>query len=569
MTYGSKSIVVMVKDNDKYANNISSCNFNVEKAENYTFELNITVPDINIRENLTFNVTLPEDANGKLTVKVDGKSTGLYVDVVNGNATVFVPAEAFTAGRNNTIEVTFTPAGDKYNQTTATKEIYVNKLDYNLTATAEDIELDQNATIVVKLPEGADGNVFAELQGNIYSADADGIITIENLTVGTYTAYVLFIGDSIYKDNQTKVTFNVTKVVIPADKAFNVTTPENATAPEFTINLPEDATGYLLLDVNGTQTHVPLVNGTATAKVPSGMAPGNYSAVVTYTGDNKYDPITTTQNITVTSNVPDNAFTIPDTAKDGEPLTYSISLPSDAKGFLEVVVDGKRYVAELQNGAASITVPGLSAGSHNVTVSYTGDGKYSPVSKSMTINVPTPVYKVSNNKNVVALYSAKAYYKVLITKYGKPVGSGEKVTIKYNGKTYIVKTNAKGIATLKLNTNVKVKKYTITAEYKGIKVSNKVKIKNIIKAKNKKVKKFKKVTKVKISLKKVNKKYLKNKVIKVKFRGKLYKIVTNKKGVATWKVKKSMLRGLKVGKKYKYKVTYGKDVVTKKLTIRR
>jgi hypothetical protein len=44
---------------------------------------------------------------------------------------------------------------------------------------------------------------------------------------------------------------------------------------------------------------------------------------------------------------------------------------------------------------------------------------------------------------------------------------------------------------------------------------------------------------------------------------------TNKKGVAIWKVKKSMLAKLKVGKKYKYKVTYGKDVLSKKLTIKK
>ena len=77
------------------------------------------------------------------------------------------------------------------------------------------------------------------------------------------------------------------------------------------------------------------------------------------------------------------------------------------------------------------------------------------------------------------------------------------------------------------------------------------------------------IKKVKVSLKKVNGKYLKGKVLKIKFNKKTYKVKTNKKGIATWKVKKSMLKKLKVGKKYKYKVTYGKDVVTKKLTIKK
>jgi hypothetical protein len=311
------------------------------------------------------------------------------------------------------------------------------------------------------------------------------------------------------------------------------------------------------------------VNGTATARVPEGFAPGNYSATVTYTGDDKYDPITTTQNITVESNVPDNAFTIPDTAKDGEPLTYAINLPSDAKGYLEVDVDGTKHVAALVNGSASITVPGLSAGNHNVTVSYTGDGKYSPVTKSMAMNVPAPVYKITNNNNVAAIYSANANYKVLITKDGKAVGAGESVNIVFNGKTYTVKTDSKGYATLKLNTKVKVKTYTVTAEYKGVKVSNKVTIKHVIKAKNVSVKKSKKVNKIKVKTNKVNGKFLKGKKLTLKIKGKKIKAKINKKGVATFKVKKSVLKKLKVGKKYKYTVTYGKDTVTKKVKVKR
>ena len=68
---------------------------------------------------------------------------------------------------------------------------------------------------------------------------------------------------------------------------------------------------------------------------------------------------------------------------------------------------------------------------------------------------------------------------------------------------------------------------------------------------------------------KVNGKYLKAKVLKIKFNKKTYKVKTNKKGVATWKVKKSMFKKLKAGKKYKYTVTYGEDTVTKKLTVKK
>ena len=237
------------------------------------------------------------------------------------------------------------------------------------------------------------------------------------------------------------------------------------------------------------------------------------------------------------------------TVSAGLNLTYVV----DNSGVVEV--DGEVYSAPLSNGSASITIPALSEGSHNVTVRYTGDENYSSVTQQTTLNVSAPVYKLSNNKDVSALYSAKATYKVLVTGDGKAVGAGEIVTFKYNGKTYKVQTDNKGYAILNLSTELKVKKYTVAAAYKGVKVTNKVTVNNIINAKNKKVKKSKKVTKVKVSLKKVNGKYLVDKVIKIKFNGKTYKRVTNKKGVATWYVKKSMVKKLKAGKKYKYTVT--------------
>lgn len=570
MTAGDHYFTAIFGGNGDYEPAYEYETFTIEKQEDYPFDVNLTIDEITVGENLTFNVTLPEDANGIVTVTVDDEPV-TFENVVNGKATVTISASEFTSGEYNTIEVTY--ADDKYGETTVEKEIYVNKLVANLTISADNITIGENAVLTVTIPGAPESTyVTVELLGEIYDLFLIGgkdSVSVSGLGEGTYTAYVFIEDDPVYDDATAEVTFSVTKVDIPAEDAFNVTTPENATAPEFKVTLPEDATGYLLLDINGTQTFVPLVNGTATARVPEGFAPGNYSATVTYTGDNKYDPITTTQNITVESNVPDNAFTIPDTAKDGEPLTYAINLPSDAKGYLEVDVDGTKHVAALVNGSASITVPGLSAGNHNVTVSYTGDGKYSPVTKSMAMNVPAPVYKITNNNNVAAIYSANANYKVLITKDGKAVGAGESVNIVFNGKTYTVKTDSKGYATLNLNTKVKVKTYTVTAEYKGVKVSNKVTIKHVIKAKNVSVKKSKKVNKIKVKTNKVNGKFLKGKKLTLKIKGKKIKAKINKKGVATFKVKKSVLKKLKVGKKYKYTVTYGKDKVTKKVKVKR
>ena len=567
VTAGNHTITAIFTGNDDYEFAEAEYNFTVEKAENYTFEVNLTVDEIDIGENVTINVTLPEDANGKLIVSVDDEVV-TWADVVNGTASVTIPANAFTAGEYNEIEVTY--ADDKYGETTKVTDIWVCKLPSNLTATADDIELGQNATIIVVLPTYIDGDVYGVFEGTTFEYDADDnlVITVEGLTEGTYTMIIYFEDDSIYEDNVTTVTFNVNKVVIPADQAFNITTPENATSPEIKLDLPDDATGFLLVDVDGQQTHVPVVNGTAVADIPV-LPEGSYNATITYTGDDKYAPISTTQEVNVTSNVPENALNIPATGKSDAPTTYSISLPEDATGYLEVDVDGTKYAAPLNKGFASVSIPALSAGNHNVTVSYTGDNKYTPVTKSSTLSVSNPVFKITKNKNVAAVYSAKATYKVLVTRDGKAVGAGETVTFKYNGKTYTVKTDAKGYATFKPTTKVKVKKYTVTATYKGITVKNTVTIKHVLKVKNAKIKKSKKVNKIKVKTKKVNGKYLKGKKLTLKIKGKKVKAKTNKKGVATFKLKKSITKKLKAGKKYKFTVTYGKDKVTKKAKVKK
>ena len=176
---------------------------------------------------------------------------------------------------------------------------------------------------------------------------------------------------------------------------------------------------------------------------------------------------------------------------------------------------------------------------------------------------------ITGNKNVVMLYSAGTSYKVRVTIDGRAV-VGEYVTFKFNGVTKKVKTDSKGYATYKIPTvKPKSSKYAITATYKDVTVKNKVKVNSIVVAKNLKAKKSAKVLKIKVTLKKVNKKYIKGKYVTLKFKGKTYKVKTSKKGVAIFKIKKNVLKKLKVGKKYSYKVSYGKDAVSKKITVKK
>ena len=298
------------------------------------------------------------------------------------------------------------------------------------------------------------------------------------------------------------------------------------------------------------------------------MSVGNHNITVNYTADSKYSFASEKGNLTVSkASVPMDSNTLNINVPTGtKSPSFTINLPSGATGTLSVTANGKTYSSKLVNGSATVTVPNLPYGNNNVVVSYSGDDNYDPITKTTSVNIPKPVISA---KNIAVLYTSSTKYKVRVTVSGKAV-VGKYVTFKFNGKTKKVKTNKKGYAIYKLPTvKPKKSKYTIKMTYNGVTKTNKIKVNSIVKAKNLKAKKSAKVLKIKVTLKKVNKKYLKSKKVTLKFRGKTYKVKTNKKGLATFKVKNNVLKKLKVGKKYTYKVTYKKDTVSKKITIKK
>ena len=166
-------------------------------------------------------------------------------------------------------------------------------------------------------------------------------------------------------------------------------------------------------------------------------------------------------------------------------------------------------------------------------------------------------------------YLDGSVYKVRVYGADGNVASGVKVTFTINKVSYIRTTDKNGWATLSLNIkNLVPKSYTVTAAYNGYSVKNTVKVKQIIKAKKTTaVKKTAKKLKIKIKLK--GKTVLKKKTLKVKFRGKTYKIKTNNKGVATFKLTKKVIKKLKAGKKYKYTITYQKDTLKRFIKVKK
>ena len=287
----------------------------------------------------------------------------------------------------------------------------------------------------------------------------------------------------------------------------------------------------------------------------SDLAEGNYQINVTYSGDLRFRQTSEIATFTVK---PEVVPEIESNIKD----TVSITLCKDATGNLTVIAGNYTCTLELVNGKATITVPGLDS-MGDVTVIYSGDSKYSGFNK--TTNVALVKSKLTAN-NLNMLYSSGKYFKVRLTQNSNPL-AGKTVVFTVNGKKITGVTDADGYASVKIT--LAPKTYSVTAEYNGVKVKNKVVVKSIIQAKNVNAKKSSKSIKIKVTLKKVNKKYLKNKKVTLKFNKKTFKAKTNKKGVVTFTIKKNVYNKLKANKKYTYQVIYGKDKVKKTIKFKK
>ena len=589
--------VIVRFNSDKYVDCQNSTTFSVSKVK-----LNKDV--LTVTNGVVYAISLPSDAGGTLTVSVNDNDH--FCDVVGGVAQIVLGD--LTPG-NYTASVSY--SGDNKYESIKFDDsfISIDKIFSDISVSAQDINVGETISISVTLTPITECNVIVNVSNKDYSIEiknGKGSLNISDLGFGNYSVVVCYLGDDDYMSCVNTTSFNVLKVnllvtnetiVIPEDNLGN-----------YSISLPDDATGTLTVNIDGKEYSETLVNGKATVSV-SELGEGSHNITVSYSGDNKYSPIskssvvvinpvnstegndtvvdnstsgntTDTGNSTVGNNtenntsdnnasgnvtdpvsVPDEAFTVPSSGSE-----YGISLPEDATGTLTVTVDGVPYSQNLTSGKATVNIPELGEGSHNITVSYSGDGKYASSSKSsVVVREHVPVIKLTGS-NLSMLYTAGKYFKVRLTSDGQPL-QGKTVKITINGKTYSRTTGKDGYASMKIS--LAPKAYPVKATYGNLTITKKVTVKSIISAKNINAKKSAKTLKIKVTLKKVNGKYQKNKKVTLKFNKKTFKVKTNKKGIATFTIKNSVYKKLKVGKKYTYKVTYLKNSVSKKITIKK
>ncbi|WP_298521340.1 Ig-like domain repeat protein [uncultured Methanobrevibacter sp.] len=365
---GEYFVSVKYNGNHKYLPSTNSTIFTVSKID--------TKMDVIDEGNGTVKVILPDDATGNVTVSVDNRTYTAAVE--NGTATITL--NETTPGVHD-VEVKYSGDND-YSSKTSNATVDIPKYETPISVSADDIYVDDVAVVTVTVPDDATGDVTIEINGVEYSSkisDGKAIFNVEGLAFGNKTVAVTYHGDKNYLENFTTGQFEVMKrpsTVSAVSKNIKAGKNEVIVA-----SLPSDATGQVLVRINGIGYYGTVENGKANVIVPN-LKSGSYTAEVTYEGDEKYLSSNTTTSFKVSpSSTPISAFG--DEIDVGEDAVVVIDLPSDATGTVTIRIDGKTLTTDVSDGRAVFVIPGLSEGIYIVNVYYSGDVNY-PANETVT-----------------------------------------------------------------------------------------------------------------------------------------------------------------------------------------
>ena len=470
LTPGKYSIKGIFEDNNM---------FNDENSN----VLNITVL-IDVSENITapkrteslepvFSIDLPGDATGTFTVIIDKEM--YFEGLDNGSASITAPK--LSEGNHN---VTVSYSGDdKYAPYLKdyVLAVLVHVKDENLVV--PEATINPRPVFSIDLPDDATGTFTVIIDNEIHSAqlvNGSASITSPRLSLGKHNVTVDYSGDYNYAHYLRD--YNLT--ILIESKLDNIVVPKLTNNPEplFSIDLPDDATGTFMVNVNGTEYSTQVVNGSAAIKVPK-LGDGEYSIVLTYSGDGKYSSASKSSVMTVVNLKPFPEFS---QNRDAEIVysnsySYRVLLTFHRKPAagqtVDIIFNGISYKCVTDNnGYATLNVnTKLQAGEYRITA------RYDNIEVSNTIKINHMI-----KASIKMLKSKSLRVVVTLSNVNGKIMKSKKVLLVFKGKKYVSKTNKKGVAKFKISKKVfsklkKGKTYKCQVSYDGDKIVKKFKIK--------------------------------------------------------------------------------------------
>ncbi len=430
--------------------------------------------------NKIVSLMLPNNATGNLTVYNDNRKSLLYSAAVTGGK-ASIDLSNVSVG---IYDIRAYYDGSDYDvKSFATTFKVMPKVDIT-----QDVVIGDNATIFADL-DNSRGHLLILIDGlnpALIEINDEGIVnytfSTDNFSKGNHTVTFQYIGNSFDSDvfntlDETTGRYVSVKYYLNM-LPLNASITTNSDSDEWLTIDCGNATGTIEVFVDGVKyAVVGIVDGIAKIDI-SQFKDGNYKFTFKYSGDRMYADFTKDLDVSIVHKyasviandlnavyLAGNRYSVVVFTKDGQ-LANGV--------MVTFLLDNMAYGSAVTNanGVASIAISSL-PGSYKITSKALG------VSATKTLNVK---HLISLKKATVKKSAKKLVITATLAKVNGKYIKGKKITFKFNGKKYKVKTNKKGVAKLTIKKPVlkklKVgKKVTYQATYLKDTVKMSVKVK--------------------------------------------------------------------------------------------
>ncbi|SEL09020.1 Ig-like domain (group 3) [Methanobrevibacter gottschalkii] len=401
----SKSTNITVKLNNSGINNgdyVINLTLRANEGIEEIFKQNVTVNVIKklIQTNLTIDfdkesyvygddvgidVKLPDDATGNVTIKINGTENNASINEV-------LILSNLTPG-NYEVNVTYS-GDDKYNGSSGKARFTISKANTTAAIDIVSIKVDEELNITINYDSEINGNATIYVDNiknqTIEIIDGNGNVTIKGLSKGMYDIKVAFDGNDCYNSSETNKTIEISKntvnmlinvgdIVYGNDLVINLKLPDNLTS-NVTVSL-----GDINRSIN--------CSGNVTFK---DMNAGNYTAIVSYGGDENYFNETKYVDFKIYKASTQTTVNTSDINIGG---VLNVSVDPKIDGTATVYLNGTKYSDDIVivNGSGNVVISNLIEGTYNVLAVFNGNDNYNSSLTNKSIKVSRNVFNITVN----------------------------------------------------------------------------------------------------------------------------------------------------------------------------
>ena len=458
---GTGFIIVSVGDDEVYAKNTTVVTVSVSLKDAGV----VADPDsldLLVGETGKFNVvTNPEDLNIEVSSSNESVAT---VKLINRVPTV-------TAVGEGSAVITLTINEKDYVKNSTTVNVKVVKIPTEILIENDTLDMiigDIVDPVVSLMPSDAGNMSFISSDLKVASVDNKGIVTA--VDEGNATIIIRFNGNDKYLPSNATITVSVKNALI-------ITAPDVVKyygGPErFVVNVTDSKGTPLsnksVIIVINKVTYTRTTDKNGTASIGLNLHSGTYNATVTV--DNK--TVNSVVNVLTTVNSTDVVKMY-----KNDTQYYATFVDSEGKYLADGTIvtfniNGVMYERKVSGdkGQAKLNI-NLPAGKYVITA-------MNPKTGENESNNVTVLSNIVENYDLTKYYKNASQYSLrLLDDKGNPVGAGVSVKFNINGVFYTRTSDANGY--VKMNINLPPGTYTVTAEYNGLKASNKIKVLSVL-----------------------------------------------------------------------------------------